>query len=248
MIKMYRTIITILFVILLNSCITKPRVVEVYTSDTLTIKPVSNNTFVHTSYLQTEDFGNVPCNGMVHFNGDEAIIFDTPTTNEVSKELIDWVTQKHQKRIKAIVVTHFHEDCLGGLQAFHDYGATSFANAETLALIQQEKITTIPSIAFNDHMNIMVGEQLVQAHFFGEGHTSDNVVGYIPDEEVLFGGCLIKSVNASKGYLGDASPKQWSATVASIKKAYPNLKVVIPGHGASGDTALLDYTIELFKE
>lgn len=245
---MYRTIITILFMILLNSCLTKPTVVEVYTSDTLTIKPVSNNTFVHISYLQTEDFGNVPCNGMVHFNDDEAIVFDTPTNDQVSKELINWITQTHHKRIKAIVVTHYHEDCLGGLQAFHDHGTTSFANAATLALIEQEKLEVQPSMVFNNHMNIMVGEQLVQTTFFGEGHTSDNIVGYIPDEEVLFGGCLVKSVNASKGYLGNANPEQWSATVRKIKKAYPNLKVVIPGHGASGDAELLDYTIELFQE
>jgi metallo-beta-lactamase class B len=32
-----------------------------------------------------------------------------------------------------------------------------------------------------------------------------------------------------------------------IKKAFPNLKKVIPGHGEIGDTALLDYTIQLFK-
>jgi len=73
---------------------------------------------------------------------------------------------------------------------------------------------------------------------------------------VLFGGCLIKELDASKGYLGDASKgylgdanvKAWSNTVTKIKKAYPKLQIVVPGHGAIGNQALLDYTIKLFNQ
>lgn len=73
------------------------------------------------------------------------------------------------------------------------------------------------------------------------------MVGYFPSENILFGGCLIKELNASKGYLGDATIKEWSATVESVKKEYPNVKIVVPGHGAYGNIKLLDYTINLFK-
>jgi metallo-beta-lactamase class B len=54
-------------------------------------------------------------------------------------------------------------------------------------------------------------------------------------------------LNASKGYLGDANTADWSNTVEKIKKEYPNLKIVVPGHGEFGDQKLLDYTIKLFK-
>jgi metallo-beta-lactamase class B len=63
----------------------------------------------------------------------------------------------------------------------------------------------------------------------------------------LFGGCLIKELEANKGYLGDATIADWSNTVEKIKKQYPNLKIVVPGHGEHGDQGLLDYTIKLFK-
>lgn len=63
----------------------------------------------------------------------------------------------------------------------------------------------------------------------------------------MFGGCLIKEINASKGYLGDANVQAWAATVKKVKKAYPNVKTVIPGHGEIGGKELLDYTITLFK-
>jgi metallo-beta-lactamase class B len=47
--------------------------------------------------------------------------------------------------------------------------------------------------------------------------------------------------------LGDATLAEWSNTVERIKKQYPNLKIVVPGHGQHGDKKLLDYTIKLFK-
>ena len=63
----------------------------------------------------------------------------------------------------------------------------------------------------------------------------------------MFGGCLIKELNASKGYLGDANVADWSGTVEKVKKEYPNVKIIVPGHGAPGSKKLLDYTIKLFK-
>ena len=81
----------------------------------------------------------------------------------------------------------------------------------------------------------------------GEGHTPDNVVAYYKKDRVLFGGCLIKEMGATKGFLGDANVKEWSATVEKVKKMFPKTQIVVPGHGNSGNQKLLDYTIELFK-
>ena len=73
-------------------------------------------------------------------------------------------------------------------------------------------------------------------------------MGYFPSEDVLFGGCLIKELDASKGYLGDASVDEWSATVEKVKKEFPRVKRVVPGHGEAGDSSLLDYTQKLFTK
>ena len=72
---------------------------------------------------------------MVYINGDEAIIFDTPTDDEASVNLIKWVQEEMNKKIKAVVVTHFHEDCLGGLNVFHENGITSYASNKTIEIL-----------------------------------------------------------------------------------------------------------------
>lgn len=222
----------------------KPKVV--YQSDALMITQISKNAYEHVSYLQTQDFGKVPCNGLVVSDHKEAIIFDTPSDDKSSEELIKWITDQLHFKIKAIIPTHFHDDCLGGLKAFHDHHIPSYANFKTIAFAK-EKGFVVPENGFKDALTLKVGKETITAKFFGEGHTRDNVVGYFPSENILFGGCLIKELDATKGYLGDANVEAWSNTVERVKKAYPKVKLVIPGHGKRGNSKLLDYTIGLFK-
>lgn len=239
----------ILLTAIILSCSTSNNESEyVYTSETLKIESLTGNVFTHISYLTTDDFGKVECNGMVYLNGDEAIVFDTPTNDESSAELINWILKEQGKTIKAIVVTHFHNDCLGGLSAFHTNGVQSYASSKTIELAKSNNMEALPEVGFDDRFTFQIGSEPVHARFYGAGHTVDNMVGYIPNEKILFGGCLIKSMNASKGFLGDAAPAEWSTTVEAIKMDLPDVKIIIPGHGKHGGRELLDYTIQLFRD
>lgn len=219
---------------------------EVYNTDNLIITRVAENSFQHTSFLQTNDFGNVPCNGLIVRKGDEVIVFDTPTNDKSAEELILWIKEKLHCKVNAIIPTHFHNDCLGGLKIFDDHGIPSYAYSKTIELAKENDYV-IPQNSFSDSLILKVGDSKIIARFFGEGHTRDNVVGYFPDDRILFGGCLIKEIDASKGYLGDANEAAWSGTVEKVKAEYPEVTLVIPGHGEYGNKELLDYTINLFR-
>lgn len=219
----------------------------VYKSADLIITQVSENSFQHTSFIQTNDFGNVPCNGLIVRDNNEVIIFDTTTDEKSSEELINWLNQKLNYKINAVIATHFHDDCLGGLKAFHEKKIPSYAYFKTIEFVKENNSDT-PENSFKDSLILKVGKEKIIAKFFGEGHTKDNIVGYFPSENILFGGCLIKELDASKGYLGDANVADWPETVEKVKKQYPNAKTVIPGHGEFGNKDLLDYTIQLFRK
>lgn len=212
----------------------------------LKITQISDNTYVHTSYLQTESFGKVACNGMLVLDAEEVIVFDPPTNDSTSEQLIQWIQSHLNSKIIGVVVTHFHNDCLGGLNQFKAYDIPTYALNLTTAKAVIEH-TAIPEITFTDSISLPVGNTYVTARYFGEGHTADNIIGYFPKENIMFGGCLIKEMNASKGYLGDANPDAWSETVRGIKKTYPKVKTIVPGHGHYGNKKLLDYTIQLFN-
>ena len=217
-----------------------------YETETIKIDRLTKNTFIHKSYLATEDFGNVECNGMFVISKGEAIVFETPTTDAGSKELLDYIQNTLKCKTIAVVADHFHTDCLGGLAEFHSQNIPSYAHSLTLELAKRDSVT-VPQNGFENKLELTVGKKVVVSEFFGAGHTLDNIVNYVPSDRILFGGCLIKAIDASKGYLGDADINEWSETVEKVKAHYKKARVVIPGHGDYAGPELLDYTIDLFQ-
>lgn len=240
-----RNLLQVLLILsVLYGCKPNKQVYTNYETDTLKIEKINENVFRHISYLDTKTYGKYPCNGMIYINGNEAIIFDTPTDNNASSELIKWIGKK---KIKAVVVTHFHVDCLGGLKEFHSNGIKSYSTNYTIELSKENNEKTLPQNGFDNQKEFQVGNEVIVAKYFGEGHTKDNIIGYVPSEKTLFGGCLIKHLNAPKGNLSDANIGDWSKTVEKIKIEFPEIENVIPGHGDCGGKELLDYTINQFK-
>ncbi len=218
----------------------------VYESETLIVKRISEHSFIHVSFLETENFGKVPCNGLVVISDKKAVVLETPVNNEVSMELIRWVENEQNARIKAVIVHHFHIDCLGGIEAFHQKRIPSLSTKLTIDLALKKGYSP-PKTIIESGEPFKIGNLRLVSSFFGPAHTLDNIVTYIPEEAVLFGGCMVKAIKAGKGNLQDADPGAWSGTIGKIKMRYPDLKIVIPGHGDPGGMELLDYTIGLFE-
>jgi metallo-beta-lactamase class B len=206
---------------------------------------IKKNAFVHISFLQTQTWGKVGCNGLIYIHKNQAYIFDTPTDNETSEVLIKTLQDQNIK-IKGVVVNHFHNDCLGGLEAFHKKGIKSYASEKTIELAKKDSVT-IPQIAFKEHLTLRIGKKEIENQFLGEAHTKDNIISFIPSENIMFGGCMVKELNAGKGFLGDANEKAWSNTIRNVKKTFPSAQSIVPGHGKPGGQELLDYTIGLFE-
>jgi len=220
----------------------------IYQTKNLIIKKLSNHIYKHISFLNTDEYGKVGCNGMLVINENKGIIFDTPTDNKSSLELISFVTNELKSEIIALIPTHFHEDCVGGIRKFEEYNIQTYATNQTIELLKKNgQNFSKPIKEFDSNLELDIGNKKIYAEYFGEGHTKDNIIGYFPEDNAIFGGCLIKKIGASKEYLGDANTDKWSETVRKIKLKYPKTEIVIPGHGKSGGTELFDYTIELFE-
>lgn len=85
--------------------------------------------------------------------------------------------------------------------------------------------------------------------FPGPSHTTDNVVVYFKNERILFGGCMIKALAArTPGFVGDADMSAWPVSVQKVLDRFPDARLVVPGHGAAGDLALLSHTIRLCEQ
>ena len=244
---MYKLSPLILLIVLCLSCSQSENQDSfAYESANLKLKQLSENSWIHISYLTTESYGKVPCNGLVYANQGEAIVFDTPASDSASIELLNFFKDKGIT-INKVVPTHFHYDCLGGLTPFHNEMIASESSIQTFDLAVEAGDVPVPKQVFEGNKKFAIGSKTIEFTHFGAGHTLDNMVVYVPAEELLFGGCLVKTIKAGKGNLADADTLQWSNTIQNILNAYPNLRTVVPGHGKEGDTELLEYTANLFQ-
>jgi len=147
--------------------------------------------------------------------------------------------------VESIIVTHWHDDCLGGLQTIHAAGIKSYALERTRELCEGKSLP-IPQFGFEDSLSVKLHSKTAQAYYLGAGHSEDNIVVFIPEDNVLFGGCAVKSLAArGMGNIADANLQQWPGTLQAILAKFPQSKIVVPGHGNSGDLELVRHTLDL---
>jgi metallo-beta-lactamase class B len=208
---------------------------------------LTDNTFIHRSFTVFEGYGRVGSNGLIYLVDSTCVIFDTPVTTKTTVRLLDYLTKEQGYTVQALVVNHFHEDCTAGLDSVQARGILTYGSKKTVALCIEEG-TTAPQKKFGRKKVLKLGGQKIINYAPGPAHTVDNIVTYLPDEQVLFGGCMIKSLGAGRGNVNDAELTKWSDTVERVQKKFPDASHIVPGHGHAGGRDLLDFTIELFAE
>jgi metallo-beta-lactamase class B len=68
-------------------------------------------------------------------------------------------------------------------------------------------------------------------------------------EKILYGGCLIKSVDDDDlGYLGDANKSEYATTIKNVQKKCRQPKYVIVGHGDWTNVKSLEHTRMMAEE
>jgi metallo-beta-lactamase class B len=214
-------------------------------SDDVMVRRLADGVWLHTTYYDISGLRNVPAKGLIVIDGTHAIMIDLPWTDEQAGVLFDWVAREHNAAIQKVVPTHFHIDCAGGLAEAHRRGAESFALEKTVEILKQTS-KPVPKNWFTERMSLSCGDTCVELAYLGGGHTVDNIVAWIPARKILFGGCLVKSLNAKDiGNAEDADLVNYPETLKKVKERYPDAKIVVPGHGEPGGLDLVDHTIRL---
>lgn len=221
---------------------------KITVDDDIQLIHLQDSVFVHVTLHQTEPYGRFPSNGLVIIRQGQALMIDTPMDNEKTRKLTRYLKDSLSVELTKLIVGHFHDDCLGGLAYLQSIGIESIANVLTIDKCKELGLP-VPSISFTDSMVIDFHGEQIECRFFGAGHSFDNITVWVPGKKILFGGCLVKSVDSKGlGNLSDAVVPDWDTTIRKIMDAYENIQLVIPGHGDVGGVELLTHTIELVKK
>ncbi|GAA0788431.1 beta-lactamase [Shewanella aestuarii] len=215
-------------------------------AEQLLITQIAEGVYQHSSYLNVPNFGMVDANGLVVVQNKLAYIIDTPWTDKDTAKLLDWINQQGFTAV-ASVSTHSHQDRAGGIGYLNRQGINTIVSETTQQILAKAHKPQAQKI-FKDKRYIMQTD-LIEVYDMGAGHTQDNLVVWLPKQQILFGGCLIKSLNStSMGYIAEADMQAWPLTVKKVIQQFPHINQVIPGHGALGDSTLLNHTINLIEK
>lgn len=199
------------------------------------------------------------------------LLVDTPNTGIATRSLLDWLEMRFGPRRLVVVNTHFHPDALAGNRVLAAAGAEIYGSTETVRLLAEhreaigavlaDQLGQRPAFAAeyrpweplppqrvfeaSDGLRLELGGEPVMVRFPGAAHSPDNLVVWLPERTLLYGGCMVRA-GLSLGNLGDADVRSWPAAIGVLQKL--GAGIVIPGHGGRTDPGLLDHTLELLGE
>ncbi|MGA2679567.1 MAG: subclass B1 metallo-beta-lactamase [Sedimentisphaerales bacterium] len=211
---------------------------------------------------------------LIRASNSDCILVNTLCDNQGARTLVDWMKNSFGEVNLVAINTGFHVDNLGGNEFLLNRGISVYGSNMTAKLIaergQAEKswlleelkspenkkyydvyknLTFVPPnhiFDINEGLHLKIGDEDVNVFYPGPSHTIDNVVVYFPKRKILFGGCMIKSLNSKDaGYTADADMQKWPRSVEKVLDKYKDARIVVPGHGDYGNTGLIKHTIEL---
>lgn len=214
---------------------------------------------------------------LIRVSNSDCILVNTLCDNQGARMLVDWMKSSLGEVNLVAINTGFHVDNIGGNAFLLSKGIAVYGSDLTAKLVaergQKEKnrlleefklpenrkyydaykdLTFVPPnriFDINQGLLLKIGDEDVNVFYPGPSHTLDNVVVYFPKRKILFGGCMIKSLDSKDaGYTADADMQKWPRSVEKVLSVYKDAKIVVPGHGNYGDTTLIKHTIELLDK
>jgi len=212
----------------------------------LLISEINDSTFVYTTF-NTYKNQQVPANGLLKVTSTGVIMIDTPWDTTQFQPLLDSVFSRFNRPVNLVIATHAHDDRTAGLNYYKLKGIPTFTSLATAQICFENKAPQ-PEFTFLKDTLFNLNGTLIQTYFPGAGHTPDNIVIWFPNDKVLFGGCFLKSTDATDlGNLSDANMGAWPFSISNAKDRFEKAKVIIPGHGSWEQNAI-KHTRKLLRQ
>ena len=179
---------------------------------------LQDSIYVPVTWHQSENYGRFPSNGLIVIKNGQALMIDTPMDNDKTEQLTKYLKDSMSVDLAKLIIGHFHDDCMGGLEYLQNIGIESVANSMTIKKCREIGLP-VPSTPFTDSLTFDFNGETIDCRYFGAGHSFDNITVWIPSKQILFGGCLVKSINSKGlGNLIDAIVADWDITIEKVEK------------------------------
>jgi glyoxylase-like metal-dependent hydrolase (beta-lactamase superfamily II) len=176
-------------------------------------------------------------NSVVFVRSDDVVLVDTKLPNS-GESIMAEIRKLTDKPVTTLINTHSHPDHVGSNSFFADNeGVQVVAQANTAARMRVEggpfpanRVDT----EFTTYRQIGEGEDRVEVHWFGAGHTDGDAFVVFPEDRVMMAGDIYAW--HMSGLIDPASGGSILAAPTTLTAAYygiDDIDTVIQGHGGT---------------
>jgi metallo-beta-lactamase class B VIM len=215
----------------------------------LTVRQLRPDLWLHTSWQTLPKVGRYLSNGLLIREGDHLVLIDTAWGEASTQDLLDWIDRELRLPVARAIVTHAHDDRMGGAPVLVRRHIPFVGHPLTapLAIAQHWPAPDVLPTLATPGAAVTIGS--IEVFFPGAGHTRDNLVVWVPQHDLLFGGCIVKSAHdRTLGNTADADLREWPESLRRLQARYGQALLVVPGHGDPGGPELLQHTLDLCGE
>ena len=196
--------------------------------------------------------------------GDEAVlVVDAHITIPMGEQILERVRSVTDKPIRYLVNANYHGDHTFGNGAFPE-DTMLIQQSETAIrtpYIEEEKdyllptvggdpaifegvVYRAPDIIFDDHLQIDLGNKIVDFHWFGPANTPGDTITYVPSTRTAFTG------NVTVGAFGiclESDAPSYLATLAKFANTL-ELETLVSGHAPLSDPSIIGRYMLYFSD
>lgn len=215
---------------------------------------LADGVWMHTTYLDLMGFGPIPSNGLLVVDGENTILVDTAWTDPQTEQVLRWAEQVLTKPVRAAVVTHAHQDKMGGMAALRARGIPSWAHPWSNEDAPKNDLLPADNALVFDANGWATGAGAaalapLRIYYPGGAHTRDNITVGLPAQGIAFGGCMIKASDAATlGNLADADLKAYAQSARNFGSAFPDASMIAMSHSPPESRKAIERTEKLAEE
>lgn len=208
---------------------------------------LADNVYSYVGEKDASPSHSFAANAGIVIGKDGVLVVDTLISAKEGERFLADIRKVTSKPIKYVVNTHAHLDHAFGNCVFAKIGATVISHTADRSMLERIGAGTLqsisnyglkpeemagteivlPSLTFNDRMQIDLGGETVELIRTAPSHTEGSLVVYLPSKKLLFSGDIL--FTDFHPYMADGDITGWTKTLDSMMAM--DIEKIIPGHG-----------------
>jgi glyoxylase-like metal-dependent hydrolase (beta-lactamase superfamily II) len=169
-----------------------PLLAEAGTVPKMSIKHLAEDVWLHTSWKLLADGSPFSSNGLIVKGARSGLLIDTTWPTADMSLLLQQMKSLAPSTSFSLVCTHAHDDRMSGVEIARAAGIRSFVYKLTQQDAPTRQLPLADEVWEEHEKHFDLGILTVEVFYPGPAHTRDNVVAFLPELGILFGGCMFR--------------------------------------------------------